>query len=31
MCVCVCVFVALLECDDDVSASLILCKMLVPS
>ena len=23
---CVCVFVALLECDDGVSASLILCK-----
>ena len=28
---CVCVFVALLECDDGVSASLILCKMLVSS
>ena len=31
MCVCVCVFVALLEYDVGVSASLILCKMLVSS
>ena len=31
MCVCVCVFVALLECDVGVSASLILCKVLVSS
>ena len=28
---CVCVFVALLECNDGVSASVILCKMLVSS
>ena len=31
VCVYVCVFVALLECDDGVTASLILCKMLVSS